>query len=104
MPRADLATPKGIDHDYNYLTSIERDLDRAEKDARSRGLVLEEERRTTRQPVKGEKQFNAALGRCGVQVAKAPKGMTRSKQNQTICSKKYEYSVLRQGGTDSSAE
>lgn len=94
MPRADLATPKGIDHDYNYLTSIERDLDRAEKDVTSRGLVLEEEKRWSRQPVKGEKQFNAALQRCGVVVVKAPKGMTRSKQNQTICSKKYEVSVF----------
>lgn len=88
MKRADLATPKGIDHDFNYLTSIERKLDRAEKDALSRGLVLEEERRRSKQPVKGETQFNAAIERCGVIVAKAPKGMTRSKQNETICSKK----------------
>lgn len=90
MKRADLATAKGIDHDYNYLTSIERVFDRAEKDAISRGVVLEEERRRSKQPVKGEIQFNAALERCGVDVVKAPKGMTRSKQNQTICSKKYE--------------
>ena len=88
MKRADLATPKGIDHDFNYLTSIERKLDRAEKDALSRGLVLEEERRRSKQPVKGETQLHAAIERCGVIVAKAPKGMTRSKQNETICSKK----------------
>lgn len=89
MKRADLATPKGIDHDYNYLTSIERELDRADKYAASRGLVLEEEeRRRSKQPVKGETQFNAALERCGAVVTKAPKGMTRSKQNETVCSKK----------------
>lgn len=88
MKRSDLATPKGIDHDYNYLTSIERELDYADKNAASRGLVLEEEKRWSKQPVKGETQFNAAVERCGVIVAKAPKGMTRSKQNQTTCSKK----------------
>ena len=88
MKRADLATPKGIDHDYNYLTSIERELDQAEKNAASRGIVLEDERRGSKQPAKGETQFNAALERCRVVVAKAPKGMTRSKQNETICSKK----------------
>lgn len=89
MKRADLATPKGIDHDYNYLTSIERELDHAEKNAISRGFVLEEEkRRGSKQPLKGQKQLNAALKRCRAIVAKAPKGMTRSKQNETICGKK----------------
>lgn len=88
MKRAELATPKGIDHDYNYLTSIERELDHAEKNAISRGFMLEEEMRRGKQPAKGETQFNAAIERCGVVVAKAPKGMTRSKRNATICSKK----------------
>ena len=88
MKRADLATPKGIDHDYNYLTSIERQLDQAEKDAISRGVVLDEEQSRSKQLPKGEIQLKAALERCGVIVRKAPKGMTRSKQNETNCSKK----------------
>ena len=89
MKRADLATPKGIDHDYNYLTSIERELDFAEKNALSRGFVLEEETRIKRRnPVKGEIQLNAALERQRVIITRAPKGMTRRKQNGTICSRK----------------
>ena len=89
MKRADLVTPKGIDHDYNYLTSIERELDSAEKNALSRGFVLEEEKRIKRRnPVKGETKLNAALERQRVIVTRAPKGMTRSNQNGTICSKK----------------
>lgn len=90
MKRSELATPKGIDHDYNYLTSIERELDYGEKNALSRGFVLEEEGRRSKQPAKGETQFNAGIERCGVIVTKAPKGMTRNKQNGTICSKKLE--------------
>ncbi len=88
MKRSDLATPKGIDHDYNYLTSIERELDHAEKNAISRGFVLEEERRRNNYPVKGEIQLKNAIERCGVVVTKAPKGMTRSKQNGTFCIKR----------------
>lgn len=88
MKRADLATPKGIDHDYNYLTSIERELDYAEKNALSRGFVLEDEKRRSKHPAKGETQLNSALERCRVIVTKAPKGMTRSKQNGTGCSRK----------------
>ncbi|KAL9128085.1 MAG: hypothetical protein Q9217_003167 [Psora testacea] len=82
MKRSDLATPSGIDHDYNYLTSIEREFDRAEKEATSRGVLLElEEKRHG--PVKGEANLNAALERCGVIVSRAPKGMSRSKLNAT---------------------
>ena len=87
MKRSDLATPKGIDHDYNYLTSIERELDHAEKNALSRGFLLEEEKKS-RRPVKGETKLSAAFERRRVIVTKAPKGMTRSKLNGTICSKK----------------
>lgn len=88
MKRADLATPKGIDHDYNYLTSIEREIDHAERDASSRGVVLEEARSRYRNKLKGEVKLESALERCGVIIAKAPKGMTRSKQNDTGVSKK----------------
>ena len=89
MKRAELATPKGIDHDYNYLTSIEREIDFAEKNALSRGFVLEEENTVKRRnPAKGETKLNAALERQRVIVTRAPKGMTRSKQNGTLCSKK----------------
>jgi len=80
----DLATPKGIDHDYNYLTSIERELDHAEKNATSRGVVLEEDVRPRGQRYgKGEMALEAAFERCGVTVVRAPKGMSRSKLNAT---------------------
>lgn len=88
MRRADLATPKGIDHDYNYLTSIEREIDHAGRDASARGVVLEEARSTKKNKQKGEIKLESALESCGVIVAKAPKGMTRSKQNGTLVNKK----------------
>jgi hypothetical protein len=98
VKRADLATPEGIDHDFNFLTSIERNLDRAERDAERRGLDVQEGHHENRKswkerglsgPVKGETQMRTALQECGVVVQRAPKGMARAKQNRTQWHKKF---------------
>lgn len=91
VKRSDLATPSGIDHDYNYLTSIERQLDNAERDATERGFLLQS--RDNEKPIwrydgldgprKGEMPMKAAIERCGVVVERAPEGMARRKQNAT---------------------
>ncbi len=96
VKRADLATPSGIDRDYNYLTSIEREFDRAERDATSRGVSLAEEgpKRKNRDYAKGEAALEAAIEKCGVIVVKAPKGMSRAKQNKTHWSKKCDSSEI----------
>ena len=86
VKRADLATPKMIDHDYNYLTSLEREFDKADRDADARGFLLDEvlnNRGAKRNAFKGEVQMNDALERCGVIITKAPKGMSRAKANHT---------------------
>lgn len=92
LPRADLATPRGIDHDYNFLTSIERKIDGAERDSTERGVVLEHDhergggwRKGGRNgPIKGEVRLKEAMGNCGAIVRKAPAGMARAKQNKTF--------------------
>ncbi|MCJ1266973.1 hypothetical protein MMC22_006858 [Lobaria immixta] len=84
MPRADLATPHGIDQDFNFLTSIERKLDAAERDTTQRGVVPEDDDERGRHgPMKGEVRLKEALEQCGVIVRKAPAGMARAKQNKT---------------------
>ncbi|KAL9041880.1 MAG: hypothetical protein Q9214_003958 [Letrouitia sp. 1 TL-2023] len=96
MKRADLATPRGIDHDYNYLTSLERQLDTAERDARERGIVLDFETsrekswrdRGLKGPPKGGIPLEAAIKRCRVVIDRAPDGMSRRKQNRTHWSRK----------------
>ncbi|KAL9104799.1 MAG: hypothetical protein Q9163_000297 [Psora crenata] len=82
VKRSDLATPAGIDRDYNYLTSIEREFDRAEKEAISRGVLLEPEKKFLG-PMKGEANLEAAIERTRVIVMRAPKGMSRNKVNET---------------------
>ncbi|KAL9602516.1 MAG: hypothetical protein Q9219_001811 [cf. Caloplaca sp. 3 TL-2023] len=89
----DLATPRGIDHDYNYLTSIERQFDIAERDFSSRGILLYDETqngagRRRHPPTKGEVPLENAIKQCRVVVDKAPKGMSRQRLNATRWDKK----------------
>ena len=96
LKHSDLATPKGIDHDYNYLTSIERQLDNAEREANGRGFLLHDrdnEKSEWRQkgldgPRKGEVPMKAAIEKCGAIVERAPEGMARRKQNATCWDRK----------------
>lgn len=94
LPRSALATAKGIDRDYNYLTSLERALDSADRDAAHRGIVLsshDTDGVSTTRPQslqKGEAPLQVALERSGVIISRAPKGMTRDKSNNTHWHKK----------------
>ena len=91
VKRNELATPSGIDRDYNFITGIERKIDGAERDTEERGIILvrqPEIRKRQHNQVKGEVQMKDALARCGVIIDRAPKGMTRSKQNATNWAKK----------------
>ena len=96
VKRSDLITPKGIDHDYNYLTSIERQLDTAERDAESKGILLcggkhDELKPKAQQLSKGELPLQNALKQCRIVVDRAPKGMSRQKQNETRWDRKCVY-------------
>ena len=96
VKRAELATPKLIDHDYNYLTSLEREIDKADRDAADRGIVLGEAARdgtAKRSHMKGEVPLRMALERCRIVVARAPSGMSRAKRNQTRWVRKKQHVV-----------
>lgn len=85
MKKSQLATPAGIDHDYNFLTGIERGIERAEKQVEGGAFGTPSDPRhdaTARGPT--DQQFLAA----GVTVIRAPKGLSRQKENKTRRSKK----------------
>ena len=80
-----MATPAGIDHDFNFLTGIERGLEKAERNVNEIGLGGTSEIQTA--PRKGlvtRNNFEAV----GVNVIRAPNGMTRQKENKTRRSKR----------------
>ena len=94
-PISELATPSGIDHDYNFLHAIEHRLERSEKllvedmDAISRGELRrarrgedeEEWKRRNEKEVKGEVCIARMLQQMKCNVITAPKGMRRNKEN-----------------------
>ncbi|KAF2790210.1 hypothetical protein K505DRAFT_83559 [Melanomma pulvis-pyrius CBS 109.77] len=84
VKKSQLATPAGIDHDFNFITGIERKLEKAERDVNERGLGAASEVRD--RPRKGQlkgqlsdRDFEAA----GVKVIRAPKGLSRQRDNKT---------------------
>jgi hypothetical protein len=95
-PRHELATPAGIDHDYNFISSIERRIERTdrlivdEKHLVDRKELLghsDNRRWKGRQHTGGDSLLERALERSGVIVNKAPKGMKRNTDNSTNWSK-----------------
>ncbi|KAF1968398.1 hypothetical protein BU23DRAFT_541392 [Bimuria novae-zelandiae CBS 107.79] len=80
VKKSQLATPAGIDHDFNFLTSIDRGLEKAEKQVDAHDLGSRSDPRhgtQVGQPI--DQHFAAA----GVTVIRAPRGLTRQKENKT---------------------
>ncbi|KAI0970875.1 hypothetical protein F4678DRAFT_106374 [Xylaria arbuscula] len=98
-----LKTDAGIDHDYNFLTSIERSVERAERILREDRDILPQE--SPQPPPRKNTRFNKGQSRgrttvddgsrkwdrnavhrfreLGIHVSSLPYGMTRSKENKT---------------------
>jgi hypothetical protein len=106
--RSELATPAGIDRDFNFLTAIERGIEGGEGRLRDGGVDLRHDvgeggrgrgggrggRGGRGGGVMQEKfgatsNFEKAIQRTGVRIRKAPKGMQRAKENKTSWNKKY---------------
>ncbi|KAJ5321325.1 hypothetical protein N7476_004327 [Penicillium atrosanguineum] len=101
LKRSELATEVAFDRDFNFISGIERSLERADRDAENRGIELQrgsaadgEEAEESLEPgagrkrkhpgqglVKGEAGFLRGAEAGAVKVLRAPRGMTRNKQN-----------------------
>ena len=92
MKRSQLATPSGIDRDYNFLSGIERKLESAGRDATSRGIPVgqTDQLRQRNGPGRGEVNLRKAVEACGVVIHRAPQGIKRSRENNTSWNKKYD--------------
>lgn len=101
-PMSELATPSGIDHDYNFLHSIEHRVERSEKlIVEERGLVGKDElalaradeedrnklRRKRGAQHAGEEPIQRSLRKTSTTVQRAPKGMRRNLENETTWSR-----------------
>lgn len=101
-PKSELATPSGVDHDYNFLHSIEHRIERSEKlIVEERNLVDNEELKLARAGEEdrdrkrrkqgpqhaGEEPIQKSLQQTRTTVLRAPKGMRRNLENETSWSR-----------------
>ncbi|KKY14119.1 putative hit finger domain containing protein [Diplodia seriata] len=80
VKRNELATPSGIDHDYNFLTGIERGLQRADENA-------EAQSHKNKKYEQDQAKLQRYLQSNRIIVDRAPIGMTRQKTNRTRMTK-----------------
>ncbi|KUL83299.1 hypothetical protein ZTR_11363 [Talaromyces verruculosus] len=112
LTRSQLETEASFDRDFNFITGIERRLERAERDAENRGIELEHEymvkktsennhagKKRKRGPngdkqaprlVKGELGFVRAAEEAGVKLMRAPAGLSRRKMNHSRVHPKHK--------------
>ncbi|APA15700.1 hypothetical protein SS1G_09485 [Sclerotinia sclerotiorum 1980 UF-70] len=100
-PRSQLATPSGIDHDYNFLHSIEHRIERSEREiVEERGLVKKMELELARQGQTDDRRrpnktvghqredfITKMLQNSGITLVKAPSGMSRNLENTSTWSR-----------------
>ncbi|KAI9732395.1 MAG: hypothetical protein M1834_001603 [Cirrosporium novae-zelandiae] len=95
--RSDLLTPSGVDRDFNFISGIERGIERAGTDIEQRGMEFgaEEEdgsawKKRARVYEKGEKNLEDALQNREINLKRLPKGMGRRKNNKTMWVKRLK--------------
>ncbi|KAF4306942.1 putative hit finger domain protein [Botryosphaeria dothidea] len=80
VKRSDLATPRGIDHDFNFLTGIERGLQRSDED---QGALARDNKKYEHT----QARLRPYLQRNRIIVDRAPVGMSRQRLNNTRVTK-----------------
>lgn len=80
VKKNDLTTPAGIDHDFNFLSGIERTFDKAGKDLHDRGM---ESTSNVRKRWQSDGPLQRYIRENNIVVDRAPVGMSRQKTNQT---------------------
>jgi hypothetical protein len=90
VKKSRLATPAGIDHDFNFISNLERSRGDAEKVLEDRGLAP-----ATRAllPIDSE-SARRRIAMTQVIVERAPIGMSRQKRNSTRWTKGVGLSCL----------
>ncbi|KAL7624259.1 hypothetical protein AAE478_005819 [Parahypoxylon ruwenzoriense] len=110
VPREKLKTDAGIDHDYNFLTKIERSVERTEKILREERDILPQDDSASQPPPNKRARLHKGRSRgrvtvdessrkwdrnsiqrmrqLGINVSSVPYGMTRAKENKTSWNKR----------------
>ncbi|KAF2772914.1 hypothetical protein EJ03DRAFT_341505 [Teratosphaeria nubilosa] len=88
LKKSQLATPAGLDRDYNYLKEIERSINHAGFEVEDRGIGVGSA--SSRNVAKGWQthgRLQEYLAKHHITLERAPKGMSRQKANSTRVTK-----------------
>ncbi|KXT03299.1 hypothetical protein AC578_4738 [Pseudocercospora eumusae] len=88
VKKSQLATPSGVDRDYNYLKSVERSIDVASREASDRGIGKNAANHRVFRGNHPESIVQKYLAANRITMHRAPTGMSRQKANQTRASKR----------------
>ncbi|KAK5059952.1 hypothetical protein LTR84_009835 [Exophiala bonariae] len=88
-PRTELATPSSIDQDFNFISSVERSLSRADDLILDKGIDLAPSGLKTR-PNDAKSNFETEVERRRIYIIKAPLGLSRSKQNTSHWARQHK--------------
>ncbi|KAI8936576.1 hypothetical protein NX059_006976 [Plenodomus lindquistii] len=83
VKKSQLVTPAGIDHDFNFLSGIERDLEKAE---RAVSATTDDPSESSAKLHHGKINYHR-LEAAGVRVIRAPQGLSRQRENKSHISK-----------------
>lgn len=86
-----LLTAAGIDHDYNFISGIERDIAKKDQSSFDRKSIRDGQQAPVAH-VQRNQRFLNRLQETKVMVEKAPTGMARQRQNRTRALKGYDTS------------
>ncbi|KAF7196644.1 putative box C/D snoRNA protein [Pseudocercospora fuligena] len=88
VKKSQLATPSGVDRDYNYLKGVERSIDVASREASDRGIGKNAANHRVFRGNHPESIVQKYLAANRITMHRAPTGMSRQKANQTRASKR----------------
>lgn len=88
VKKSQLATPAGVDRDYNYLKAVERSIDLASRDTSDRGIGKNAANHRVFKGNHPESIVQKYLVANRITMHRAPTGMSRQKANQTRASKR----------------
>ncbi|EUC50141.1 hypothetical protein COCMIDRAFT_82586 [Bipolaris oryzae ATCC 44560] len=81
VKKSELLTPTGIDHDFNFLSRIERNLDKADKVAAHASAAAPSEALSNRQ--RAGVPYAKLEAAAAVNIIRAPQGLSRQRENKS---------------------
>ncbi|KAH7397091.1 hypothetical protein BKA66DRAFT_566229 [Pyrenochaeta sp. MPI-SDFR-AT-0127] len=83
VKKSQLVTPAGIDHDFNFLAGIERNLEKAERVVGATDVGASSDAQPKSRSQQAGIQYNRLEQAARVKIIRAPKGLSRQKENKS---------------------